>query len=230
MVAAWEDTLCRRALTEGVSLSTNIAEQWPDAHLARDFGIHTYFGVPIASGKDHIRGTLCAIDRNSVPISAENQKIFRLFATLITREWEREILAGASAAPEPRVQRIRPCRSRSLTEIANRRGMLAELSRLLANDGRRGLPVHLAFIDLDGFKNINDRYGHEAGDRFLQGVALRLKDGIRHGDFVARYGGDEFVVFGLSSGGDPQTERQTWQTRLHQQTAGEYDLGSTVVD
>jgi diguanylate cyclase (GGDEF)-like protein len=54
--------------------------------------------------------------------------------------------------------------------------------------------LSLALVDLDGFKQVNDRFGHEAGDRVLVTVAQRLRTGLREIDIVARFGGDEFVV------------------------------------
>jgi diguanylate cyclase (GGDEF)-like protein len=75
-----------------------------------------------------------------------------------------------------------------LTGIPNRRAFMAALDAALAGDGA------LLFIDLDGFKGINDSFGHAAGDRLLIVVAERLSAGLRHGELVARLAGDEFVV------------------------------------
>jgi diguanylate cyclase (GGDEF)-like protein len=75
-----------------------------------------------------------------------------------------------------------------LTGIPNRRAFMASLDAALAGDGA------LLFIDLDGFKGINDSFGHAAGDRLLTVVAERLSAGLRHGELVARLAGDEFVV------------------------------------
>jgi diguanylate cyclase (GGDEF)-like protein len=80
----------------------------------------------------------------------------------------------------------------ALTGLANREALIARA----ASDagGKRPARLALMFIDLDGFKRINDRCGHLAGDRVLRIVAERLKDSIRPGDLIVRYGGDEFVV------------------------------------
>lgn len=85
----------------------------------------------------------------------------------------------------------------SLTGLPNRRAVLAELDRLFALAKRTQMFVLVAFIDLDGFKKINDTYGHEVGDQFLAEVGRRISTGLRSGDMLGRMSGDEFVVLGL---------------------------------
>lgn len=80
-----------------------------------------------------------------------------------------------------------------LTDLANRRAFLAELARtrdLVADSGSSAV---LMYLDLDGFKQVNDRAGHEAGDEMLRGIARLLRERMRSGDIVARLGGDEFA-------------------------------------
>ena len=81
----------------------------------------------------------------------------------------------------------------SLTSLANRRRFTEELERVSVR-GRPGDLVGVLFCDLDGFKDVNDHYGHDAGNELLVEVADRLRHSVRPGDLVARIGGDEFVI------------------------------------
>ncbi len=81
-----------------------------------------------------------------------------------------------------------------LTDVLNRRGFERELKRSLAYVKRYGPSAALLYLDLDGFKSINDRHGHAAGDAVLKAVAMVLNRHVRASDLVARLGGDEFAV------------------------------------
>lgn len=82
----------------------------------------------------------------------------------------------------------------SLTGLPNRHWMNGQLPTILAAAGQENNRVGLLFIDLDGFKSVNDTAGHDSGDELLRNVARRLKLAVRPGDHVVRIGGDEFVV------------------------------------
>ncbi len=82
----------------------------------------------------------------------------------------------------------------SLTGLPNRALFFDRLNGAVARGRREGRKFALLFIDLDGFKAINDRYGHQAGDELLVVTARRLKDAIRDSDTAGRMGGDEFIV------------------------------------
>ena len=81
-----------------------------------------------------------------------------------------------------------------LTGLANRRGLDLELERAFARARRQQRLLAVCVLDLDGFKPVNDTFGHEAGDQVLIALGKRLPEALRATDFVARLGGDEFVV------------------------------------
>ncbi|WP_144446131.1 GGDEF domain-containing protein [Halorhodospira halophila] len=81
-----------------------------------------------------------------------------------------------------------------LTGLTNRRGLERALEVELERARRSAAPVSLIFLDLDGFKALNDERGHQAGDEALQQAAELLKSRVRETDAVARWGGDEFVI------------------------------------
>src|SRR5262245_9761505 len=109
---------------------------------------------------------------------AENERLKRELAVARARVGELE----ARADIDP------------LLAILNRRGFERELKRALSHVKRYGTQAALMFVDLDGFKAINDRYGHGAGDVLLKAVARELIGHVRSSDIVGRMGGDEFGV------------------------------------
>jgi diguanylate cyclase (GGDEF)-like protein len=105
-----------------------------------------------------------------------------------------------------------------LTGLPNRLLLMDRLDQATEASRRSGSILAVCFLDLDGFKTVNDRFGHAAGDELLREVARRLKGALRGGDTVARIGGDEFVL--LLSGAsaraeiDRALERRTSMARL----------------
>jgi diguanylate cyclase (GGDEF)-like protein len=93
-----------------------------------------------------------------------------------------------------------------LTDLPNRILVLDRAEQILARGRRQDLPVTALFVDIDGFKQINDRYGHQAGDDVLRQVGARLKTILRDSDTVGRLGGDEFVMLVDSAGLDAAPE------------------------
>lgn len=81
-----------------------------------------------------------------------------------------------------------------LVPAANRRGLVKQLSMVLARHERHGVPAAMLFVDVDGLKTINDRYGHSAGDAALIHLTELMSSSVRKTDLVARIGGDEFVI------------------------------------
>ena len=82
----------------------------------------------------------------------------------------------------------------SLTSLPNRVVLADRIEQAMAHSQRRENFIAIAYIDLDGFKEINDTYGHAIGDKLLQTLSIKMKKLLRKGDTVARLGGDEFVA------------------------------------
>lgn len=160
------------------------------------------------------------------PLPAQAQRMLALFATLIAQQVEREKLVQTLL--EANAQLTAYATTDPLTKLPNRRALQKELTRLLAQGSRHGIPVLVAFVDLDGFKAINDTYGHDVGDLFLIALADRLRAMLRAEDLAARLGGDEFVIIGLGPSNIsllPEA-RLAFQERIFQTTVGDYALGS----
>ena len=88
----------------------------------------------------------------------------------------------------------------ALTRLPNRVLLADRLHQAMSQAERHAQPLAVVYLDLDGFKTINDKHGHEAGDQLLISVASRMKQALREGDTLARLGGDEFVAVLLELG------------------------------
>jgi len=89
-----------------------------------------------------------------------------------------------------------------LTPALNRRGFVAAMQRTMAYCQRHDVPAVLLYLDMDGFKGVNDRLGHAAGDAALVAVAKLFLANLRESDAVGRMGGDEFALLMLNAGLD----------------------------
>jgi diguanylate cyclase (GGDEF)-like protein len=128
--------------------------------------------------KSHGRRTSAALLREIESLRAINAHLVRELAAMKAREVETQKLAERDG----------------LTGLYNRRRMLELLEAAISDAVLQDLHVGLLFIDLNGFKAINDKFGHGAGDKILTTVATRIAARVRAGDICCRYGGDEFVV------------------------------------
>ena len=105
----------------------------------------------------------------------------------------------------------------ALTGIFNRRAILEQLTRELARALRQGVSISVGMCDIDHFKEINDRFGHQAGDEVLVAFARSLQNNLREYDYVGRYGGEEFLIIATGSN-NTQSDEGLYE-RLREQVA-----------
>ncbi len=116
-----------------------------------------------------------------------------------------------------------------LTGVMNRGAFDRALARMVAAAGREGVPLSLAILDLDNFKQINDQHGHPIGDRVLIATAQWIANAVRHTDFVARYGGEEFAVIFHDAALGPAERRMREALEGLSKTKFEYTRGSEAM-
>ena len=198
----WSDSMCRRSFLSGTPYTSDVATDFPGSIGAEQLGMRTFFALPIQEG-DNILGTVCGASRDAVELAPDvvasldliSEALAFQLRTLIEGQQLRRRAEDAEA-----LALVDP-----LTGLANRRGFEARFEEELARSGRRSSPVALLALDIDGFKQVNDTYGHVAGDTILVTVGEVLRRTARVEDVVARLGGDEFAVL-LSQGDERMAE------------------------
>jgi diguanylate cyclase (GGDEF)-like protein/putative nucleotidyltransferase with HDIG domain len=146
--------------------------------------LRSAISVPLRS-KDRIVGVLTLYSLRAAAFNADHRRVLLAIAPraghAIENSLRFEMATNAADTDE-------------LTGLANARHLFAHLQQEVARSSRSSESFAVILIDLDGFKNANDQYGHLAGNRILQAVSAGLRRNCRTGDVVARLGGDEFVL------------------------------------
>ncbi len=164
---------------------THADERWREHPMVLDGPrVGFYAGVTISSRGAPV-GVVCAFGEQPRTVTPQE----RLALTTLARQAERQ-LGLRRRSEELRGLAL----SDPLTGLANRRLLTDRLEQALIERGRTGDEVGVVFCDVDDFKGVNDRFGHEAGDRLLCDVAGALRAVARETDTVARIAGDEFVL------------------------------------
>ncbi len=142
------------------------------------------------SGKDPATATLLqAMNRLFNQVSERNRELYELNQSLEARVSER-----TQALSQANQQLENMAMTDVLTNLPNRRHAMLALEAEWQKACASGAPLACMMIDADGFKGINDSYGHEAGDEVLRQLSLSLKEAVRTDDMVCRLGGDEFLI------------------------------------
>lgn len=179
----WTNPAMQRLLKQSAAALQGASTRmlYPDEASYQQFGEQAY-GALLARGKFHSQLQMQGADGKLLWVDASG--------TLLNAEESLWILVDIDALKRGEQAANHLANHDALTGLANRRALEEALSQALA----LGRMVAVCFMDLDGFKQVNDTQGHDAGDEVLRVVAARLMSQARPGDCVARLGGDEFVV------------------------------------
>lgn len=154
--------------------------------------VRFYAGVPLVDEHGYALGTLCAID--SVPRTIDADQVESMVA-LARQVMQLLKLRKSIHQLEKREQQLQLLSVTDyLTGLFNRRALQQQLDLELESAKSQHQPLSLLVLDIDHFKRFNDRFGHNLGDKVLIKVANTLQSQARSEDFVARFGGEEFVI------------------------------------
>ncbi|AZY49208.1 diguanylate cyclase [Bordetella avium] len=226
---SWSDTLCRRALAEGCMYTNDVASRWGDSDAARALGIKTYLSAPVRAKDGHLLGTICAASASIKPMREDAQAVIVLFSSLVASFIEREMLI---TQVQDANQQLRDFAMHdALTGLPNRRALFQALELMLSRARVKGETLLVGLMDLDGFKQVNDNYGHQVGDAFLRALGARVAGALRPDDVLGRLGGDEFLLLASGPQGREQAEQaaRALQQRVQDASSGDYALGGLTL-
>ena len=190
--------------------------------------IRFYAGHPLKYQGSNI-GTFCIIDRVPRDLSASDLEMLRSLGAWAENELK---ITAFSEAQTQLLRELEEARRESLvdplTKVWNRKGMEEVLYREMARARRTKANVVVMMLDVDHYKQINDRFGHLAGDIALKEVAQRIRSSLRPQDVIARYGGDEFLVFAAPCSWD--TANLLANRILSRVSDGPVETGETSID
>ena len=154
------------------------------AHVMETLPYRSGLAVPIRVGST-LWGAVAAVTGSPAPFPSGSEGRLVQFATLV---------AVAIANAEARAELSLQAATDALTSLPNRRALEAHLESVVEQARRTRRPLSVLVLDLDGFKEVNDRHGHDAGDAVLRATARTLEAALRPGDLAGRLGGEEFLV------------------------------------
>lgn len=158
-------------------------------------GVKAYASAQKAAGAKGTTPVTATEDVSSVLGIPEAEFTPRVRDAILTLMAEVDRLRSELQQTQERLDSVQAVADQdSLLPLLNRRAFVREMSRIISFGDRYDLTASLVYFDLDGFKEVNDTYGHAAGDAVLHHVAKVLTDNVRESDVVGRLGGDEFGI------------------------------------
>jgi diguanylate cyclase (GGDEF)-like protein len=195
-----------------------------DAEELRMLGYGSGVVLPVAQGSERAI-VMRAWSTGELAADANALESVELLATLTSGAWQS---AETFADLESWSTQLEYRASHDeLTGLANRASLIASVEASLRIMREAGPQFAVLFLDLDGFKGVNDTLGHEAGDAVLQGIARRLGNHVRGHDVLARLGGDEFVIV-LNDLSDPD-DALIVAERICESAAAPFSIGGSTV-
>lgn len=184
--------------------------------------VRFYAGCPLVMSNGSTLGTLCIIDHMPRELDDDDISLLKDLARMA----EQELTAVQLATID------------ELTLLCNRRGFEALSAHALSLCRRLSRPSSLMYVDLDQFKQINDRFGHAEGDNALRGFADLMKDTFRTSDVLGRIGGDEFAVLVTNTLPDALSDLQqrlresvaSYNRKVHAGCEINYSVGMVAFD
>jgi len=184
-----KDTPCDNVISYDYEvIAEDVVARFPNDQMIKSMGIEAYSGIAIVNKEQVPIGIFVAISTKPFERPELTEYILKLYAGFISAEMQRY-------AVEENTRDLKSIAYYDpLTKLPNRLLITDRISRAIANQKRDKNIVAICLLDLDGFKDVNDTLGHNAGDYVLVEVSKRIQNIIRPEDTIARLGGDEFVI------------------------------------
>lgn len=189
----WDmQSFCRHIIESGERLYVQDAQNnsyWKAAPPVDEGPVRSYLGLPVFWPNGELFGTICAIDTKTTNYDLTLQELLEQFRDMVCADlkilYDYETLRNIALTDE-------------LTGLNNRRGLMLLAEQRLKDARRFEQNIGMAYLDLDNLKQVNDRFGHQAGDHALTEFARVLQESSRETDIIARLGGDIFIAISLT--------------------------------
>ncbi|RYY78583.1 MAG: GGDEF domain-containing protein [Moraxellaceae bacterium] len=200
-IMCWANSLCSLMVAgkgPRIAPKTDDVAIYAQAPITHRVPIKAYVGQPIVWENGELFGTLCALDPAPQPDTIKQEEsLLSLFGSLLSHILQNELKQQEQSR---KLERFKAeALTDELTQLYNRRGWEQLLQAEEERSRRYGHSSAIYVVDLDGLKEVNDQYGHLAGDELIRLAAKTLRHAVRTEDVVARLGGDEFAILTIET-------------------------------